>query len=174
MCEIRGPTCWKRLAAKKHLSRCRVHGFRPRTCTNRCWWQTQCLDDWGALPFRICHPSAVSLIHKEIRTSTSPVPKPCIGYPTIPFENFSIYSWLLIYRIFRKRFHSILYLSLTLRFIGDQILGWLYLKSIRHEIPVQKAQGFSMKATSQRFHQKFTNLAGPWPMYPTGPKQKLD
>lgn len=161
MCWNTGPTCWKRLAAKKHLSHCRVHGFLPRTCTNRCWWQTQCLDDWGALPFRICHPSAVSLIHKEIRTRTSPVPKPCIGYPT---------SWLLIYRIFRKRFHSTLYLSLTLRFIGDQILGWLYLKSIRHEIPVQKAQGFSMEATGQRFHQKYWLATSPWPMYPTGPK----
>lgn len=67
---------------------------------------------------------------KEIRTLAFTCPKALHWLPHHSIWKL-LYSWLLIYRIFRKRFHSTLYLSLTMRFIGDQILGWLYLKSIR-------------------------------------------
>lgn len=68
-CKRRARLAEKPVAAKKHLSHCRVRGFLPRTCTNR-WMPKlhlfsrdnfvlvthQCLDDCGALPLRSVIP----------------------------------------------------------------------------------------------------------------------
>ena len=163
MCEIRARLAENGLQLRNTFPTVEFMAFGPEPAPiSWCWWQTQCLDDWGALPFRICHPSAVSLIHKEIRTRTSPVPKPCIGYPTIPFENFSTLDSWSIESFGNGSIQRALSIFDNAIHWGSD--SWMALSQIYKAERNPPARGST----------KNSQTLQAMPMYPTGPKQKLD
>lgn len=130
MCEIRARLAENGLQLRNTFPTVEFMAFGPEPAPiSWCWWPTNVwiigvhyrydLSSLSSFP----DSSSEKGSWKGIRTLATPVPKPCSGCPTIPWKNFSNLSVPVPF--------NGLYLSLTMRFIGDQILGWLYLKSIR-------------------------------------------